>query len=633
MDISNSYQFRSLLEDRELVEEIQNKAARGALKGTRKLGMSGEELAERLGDAATGRTPRGLESMPRPAAATPMPGGAMEAIVLLEGRPSLIIQGGSFVTPDSAIWKSELDISRSVIENTIARTGRIELFNHMDLEWVGTGWLVAPNVIATNRHVAVEFARPDGGGFAFKTNFLSQQIGAAVDFREEIGSAEDLTIRVTKVLHIAADGAPDIAFLGVESDVPLPDPIDLDSAAPARRAIIGTVGYPAFDPRNGADAMQDIFGDVFDVKRFAPGKVSHTGTGEHWFTHDCATLGGASGSPVISLDSGKVVGLHFSGRFLQANFAVKSSFIADALASLSTSVVVPKPGGVRANADGRNDASHFTSRAGYNEDFLGQRIALPGFGAWAGDISDPGNARKTLDYRHFSVVMSASRKLPLLTVVNIDGSQARRVFRSNDKWFIDNRIPENAQLGNEIYRSNDLDRGHMVRRLDPVWGTQKDAEEANEDTFHYANSAPQHKNLNRRVWSDLEDFLLDSAKAKDLRLTVFTGPVFRGDDRLYRDLVRLPKEFWKVAVLVDAANDRLLSAGYILSHGEMIRDITEVPFVLGEHRTYQVQIEMISQATGLDFSQIAEHDVMQPGDHEIAPARVRQIDNAREMRL
>nr|WP_303626339.1 DNA/RNA non-specific endonuclease [Roseovarius sp. M141] len=501
----------------------------------------------------------------------------------------------------------------------------------MDLEWVATGWLVAPNVIATNRHVALEFARPDGDGFVFRSNFLTQQMGAAVDFREEIGTVDDLTVRVTKILYIAPGGAPDIAFLEVETDVPLPDPIDLDAAAPARRAIIGTVGYPAFDPRNGADAMQGIFGDVFDVKRFAPGKVSHTGTGEHWFAHDCATLGGASGSPMISLDSGKVVGLHFSGRFLQANFAVKSSFVADALAGLSTSIVVPPP--VRVIADGRNDAAHFANRAGYKEGFLGPDVALPGFGAWAGDISDPGNARKTLDYCHFSVVMCASRKLPLLTAVNIDGSQARRVFRSNDKWFIDTRIPDTAQLGNEIYLSNDLDRGHMVRRLDPVWGTKKAAEEANEDTFHYVNAAPQHKNLNRRVWNNLEDFLLDSAKVKDLRMTVFTGPVFRGDDRLYRGLVRLATEFWKVAVLVDAENDRLLSAGYVLSHGEMIRDITELPFVFGQHRTYQVQIDLISQATGLDFSHIAAHDVMRPGDHEIAPARARRIETARDLRL
>jgi len=231
--------------------------------------------------------------------------------------------------------------------------------------------------------------------------------------------------------------------------------------------------------------------------------------------------------------------------------------------------------------------------------------------------------------------MSKSRKLPILTAVNIDGRQARRVFRSDDKWFIDQRILEEDQLGNELYRGNDLDRGHMVRRLDPVWGAQEEAEEANEDTFHYANSAPQHMDLNRRVWNDLEDYLLDAATAKDLRMSVFTGPVLREDDRQYRDLVRLPREFWKVAVIVDVRDDELLAAGYVLSQGDMIRDITETPFVFGEFRTFQVLISSIAEATQLDFGALVARDALHRarGEREVAPPRAIRINGARDLVL
>ena len=41
--------------------------------------------------------------------------------------------------------------------------------------------------------------------------------------------------------------------------------------------------------------------------------------------HDCSTLGGNSGSVVLSLETGEAVGLHFAGRFLEANFAVPST--------------------------------------------------------------------------------------------------------------------------------------------------------------------------------------------------------------------------------------------------------------------------------------------------------------------
>ena len=40
------------------------------------------------------------------------------------------------------------------------------------------------------------------------------------------------------------------------------------------------------------------------------------------FQHDCSTLGGNSGSCVVDLDSEQVIGLHFQGTYLDANWAV-----------------------------------------------------------------------------------------------------------------------------------------------------------------------------------------------------------------------------------------------------------------------------------------------------------------------
>jgi endonuclease G len=38
--------------------------------------------------------------------------------------------------------------------------------------------------------------------------------------------------------------------------------------------------------------------------------------------HDCSTLGGNSGSAVLDITTGDVVGLHFAGEYLTANYAV-----------------------------------------------------------------------------------------------------------------------------------------------------------------------------------------------------------------------------------------------------------------------------------------------------------------------
>jgi endonuclease G, mitochondrial len=650
-------QFQSLLEDQDLVDELRSRAAAGKLPLAQKLGVAPALLDQAL-EKPRSRLMRGgaLESIPglKPARgrrheATPRPpapplagGAAIEAIVLEQGRPSLIVQNGTFDLPDSKVWRTTLERARDNIEHTIARVGRVELHNHLSYQWVGTGWLVADNIIATNRHVAEEFAVRNGvKGLAFAKNILGQPISAQMDFREEYEVNAALEVAVTKILYLAGPNDPDIALLKIASDVPLPEPLMLADREAEQRQLIGIVGYPAFDSRNGLDAMRRYFGEVFDVKRFAPGRVSFPTPDEHYFVHDCTTLGGNSGSEVIDLETGRVIGLHFSGAFLSGNFAVKAKWIKAALKQIKSRVAVkvPQPQAAEAVADGRHQPKFFTNRDGYQPGFLDLDVKLPKLGRWSKDavpVSGTGRQKNyELKYRHFSVVMSESRKLPILTAVNINGAEARRIFRADDKWYLDLRIPEEFQLGNEVYRNNDLDRGHMVRRLDPVWGEPDEAMEANDDTFHYVNSTPQHKDLNQREWNDLEEYILDSAKIKDLKVSVFTGPIFRDSDQDYRGLVKIPQEFWKIAVLVNADTNNISAAGYVLSQGEMIKDITEAAFVYGKFRTYQILISNIEEVTGLDFRELRDHDslVRERGRREAPLPRAVAIRGPRDLIL
>jgi endonuclease G len=202
--------------------------------------------------------------------------------------------------------------------------------------------------------------------------------------------------------------------------------------------------------------------------------------------------------------------------------------------------------------------------------------------------------------------MSKSRKLPLVAAVNIDGRSSRRIPREGNTWSIDKRIPVASQIDNVLYKNNVFDRGHMVRREDPVWGTATIAAQANEDTFHYTNAAPQHEQLNQQTWLSLEDYVLDNARARDLKVSVFNGPIFRATDRVYRG-VKIPEEYWKVAAVVNTDTGKLSATGYVLSQGALIHDLTE-SWVYGEFRTYQVSLATIEQATGLDFGALKPFD-------------------------
>lgn len=548
-----------------------------------------------------------------------------EAIVLAVIRPPLLVLNGTFVPPADpvpAVRAIVNGLKRATVDPVIARTARVDLLRVPGIPFVGTAWIVEKKtdttaIMVTNRHVAAEFADADGrGGYAFRLlpNFSEYQ--ANVDFMREHGSPAERIAVVRKVVFMAGSRAPDIALLEVEGEeLKGLDMVNLSPVPLKKGDPIAVVGYPAYDSRSDPEDVAAYFGTTFDVKRFAFGDV--TGFPETTqFTHDATTLGGNSGSVVFHRDSGQAVGLHFAGDYKRANYAVRADEIAAALKGLrSFSVVSSHAAATEARGDGRNAPAHFRGRDGYDPAFLGHASPVPPPApgpAWQADLAeladaDTGQKTGELKYRHFSVWMTKSRKLPLVTAVNIDGNLSKRLGRI-DKWYIDGRLGDAFQVDNAAYAGNPLDRGHMVRREDPVWGDLAAATEANRDTFHYTNAAPQHEALNQRDWLNLEDYILGNARTRGLKVSVFTGPVLAEGDPPYRGgIVRLPRAFWKIAALVNAESGALSVTGYLLCQGDLIQGLTG-EFVYGPFRTYQVEVARIGELARIDVSALAIHD-------------------------
>lgn len=251
------------------------------------------------------------------------------------------------------------------------------------------------------------------------------------------------------------------------------------------------------------------------------------------------------------------------------------------------------------------DLSAYTNKSGYDPDFLTETIPLPQLSEHLlDDVVELDEGGNELKYTHFSIVMSKSRQLAYFTAVNIDGNDTRSITRTSDYWYMDPRIPKKFQSGKELYVNNPLDKGHLVKRLEPVWGDL--AKEANDDTFHYTNSAPQHKNLNRKTWKDLENYILSNTDKHDLRISVFTGPIFRADDMLYRGEFQVPAEYWKIAVMVKD-NGKLSATGYLQTQKNLIENLE---FAFGEYKTYQIPITKIESLTQIDFGKLRVYDPM-----------------------
>lgn len=508
----------------------------------------------------------------------------------------------------------------------------------------GTGFLIGPRLLLTNHHVLED------------ANIARHSF---VEFNYQ------LDVKGGKTVQDAFDLDPDACFI---TDAALDFSVVAVKTISDRRTSLDKYGFVKLDPTPG----KTLNGQYLTIIQHPSGQRKQIAIRENrllktidnflWYATDTAP--GSSGSCVFN-DSWQVVALHHSGvpatdadgnylatngqkwepsmgdDMLQwiANEGVRISSIVVELQKhldnpliaqlLGTAkrparapeVVLPTPGpGVIANvAAFMTDEKisidpNYDNRHGYDAAFLGtgdKRVPLPRLTAEqiekAAKKVDDGE--HVLDYHHYSAVVNGERKLAYYTAVNIDGGVSFKLKRDRDAWYFDPRIPIEAQAGDELYANNDFDRGHLVRRLDPAWGETRDvARVANDDTFHFTNCSPQHKDFNQgqNLWAGLEDYILNHADNLDLKVSVFTGPVFRDDDAEYRG-VRIPKEFWKV-VAMRRASGQLSATAYVVSQARLIAGIDEAEFTFGKYKTFQVPIAKIEQLTGLNFGKLRAAD-------------------------
>lgn len=265
----------------------------------------------------------GLEKIARGRNPSEDEAGQLEAIIIPDKRPAALVRNGSY-TISHKLWQHlEKSQYRTKIEGAIPSIGRVELPDNPSMPFGGTGFIVGDGLMMTNRHVANLFA----SGLGTRVQFKPDE-SAAIDFKREYGSDDSLSVEVKEVLMIHPYW--DMALLKVQGLPASVRPLDLTVRTPEElnKLEIVAIGYPAYDPRNSAEEQKKIFNDIYNVKRLMPGKLGgrqdypsfrHTVSA---MRHDCTTLGGASGSALIDVNNGEVVGLHFAGAYLESNYSV-----------------------------------------------------------------------------------------------------------------------------------------------------------------------------------------------------------------------------------------------------------------------------------------------------------------------
>ncbi|WAS99280.1 endonuclease [Nannocystis punicea] len=253
----------------------------------------------------------------------------LEAILLPKERPVADLAGGKLLgLPQGEFFDLYADTAlRGRIEACLPAIGRIELPGNLSLPYGGAGFVVGDGLVMTNRHVAQLFASGVGRN---ALRFLPGQTAAFDPRHERPDEPAGPIYALSRVVMIHPYW--DMALLGVDGLRVAPLELATDDV-PARRRVV-VVGYPGFDPRNDVEVQQRVFRGRYNLKRLAPGyfggrrRVASFGRTVSAALHDASTLGACSGAAIVDVATGRVLGLHFGGVYLDRNFAVPAAELA-----------------------------------------------------------------------------------------------------------------------------------------------------------------------------------------------------------------------------------------------------------------------------------------------------------------
>lgn len=275
----------------------------------------------------------------------------------------------------------------------------------------------------------------------------------------------------------------------------------------------------------------------------------------------------------------------------------------------------------------RRKREKFDGAAGYVPTFLGDEFPIP-LPEMTSEVERELATLKDSDetelkYDNYSLMMNRERRTAFFVAANVDGSLLWGVqlgvgLPPRPKWSWDPRMEESLQPDDNIF-SNSMQRGHLFKREDSVWGADEDAmKKADEHSFTITNATPMIANFNNAEWGNLEDLITDASPGV-MKVSYFAGPVFRSTDRFFNQLrvgvpaserrkgMRVPESFWKIVAWVDDSG-YLKAAGFILQQTDEIAEhglITE-EIDFGSYK--KTPIEEIEQATGLRFPTLVEVD-------------------------
>jgi len=201
----------------------------------------------------------------------------------------------------------------------------------------------------------------------------------------------------------------------------------------------------------------------------------------------------------------------------------------------------------------------------------------------------------TVLVKDFFVILHDNRaKIPKWVAYHISGAELDGNAKRTDDFRADPELPSDQRAELVDYRYSGYDRGHMAPAAD-----FKRSRSAMSGTFVLSNMCPQRPNLNRRVWSELEDEVRSLVRARG-DTWVVTGPLFLDEagrvvepsQFIGPDSVAVPTHFFKVVFSLDSSGSKQMFA-FILRNS--------LYPISGSPAQYMVSVDSVETVSDLDF--------------------------------
>jgi V8-like Glu-specific endopeptidase len=253
--------------------------------------------------------------------------------------PALQVENGHFEAPPPE-WRI-LERHRTAIERSI-RSLCLFMFEERQPQGTpfGMGFLIGKRTILTHRSMVALLPPHMRLGPALLA-FAERHVQWPAAFRERLRDPQAVVRRVddpqaaglvrVTIETVEIDeptGACAIAFAAdPKRDAELPPPLTFFTTPPSDLAgrKVYTMGYPtATDARADATVIKRILGSASEVLRVQPGEIVKLDGEPRVIAHNCFTLGGNGGAPLIDLETGNVLGLHYAGHYTPGPEGLKS---------------------------------------------------------------------------------------------------------------------------------------------------------------------------------------------------------------------------------------------------------------------------------------------------------------------